>query len=268
MDDFTASKGWLDKFMRRHGLSLRRRTTVAQKDPEYLIEKLVAYVLQARRLSKLFSYQPCNIIAMDETAVWADMTSGTTVEQTGAQTVSLKTTGHEKMRVSVCLATKADGSKMKPMIVFWRGKREVKELAEEFRSKCIVVSSVNAWMNEELTTVWVEKVLGKLSFGRRLLAWDSFSCHIMDTVKEKVKENNVDMIVVPGGCTKYIQALDVCWNAPFKGLVTEKYDAMDDRRISGVYGSRQYESSTSTNYCRMDFGSMEQLKQGCYQIID
>ena len=64
IDDSTASKGWIQKFMRRHGLSIRRRTTVAQKDPEQLINKLVAYVLQARRLSKLFGYQPCNIIAI------------------------------------------------------------------------------------------------------------------------------------------------------------------------------------------------------------
>ena len=31
------------------------------------------------------------------------------------------------------------------------------------------------------------------------------------------------MVVVPDGCTKYIQAPDVCWNAPFKELVTERY---------------------------------------------
>ena len=50
------------------------------------------------------------------------------------------------------------------------------------------------------------------------------SCHIMDFVKDKAKENNTIMVVVPGGCTKYIQAPDVCWNAPFKELVTERYD--------------------------------------------
>ena len=87
MEDFTASNGWIQKFMRRHGLSLRRKTTVAQKDPEQLVDKLVAYmyVLQARILSKHFGYQPCNIIAMDETAVWADMTSETTVESNPIQ---------------------------------------------------------------------------------------------------------------------------------------------------------------------------------------
>ena len=41
--------------MRRHGLSLRRKTTVAQKDPEQLIDKLVAYVLQDRILSNVLA---------------------------------------------------------------------------------------------------------------------------------------------------------------------------------------------------------------------
>ena len=201
MEDFTASNGWIKKLMRRHGLSLRRKTAVAQKDPEQLVDNLVAYVLQARILSKRFGYQP---------AVWADMTSETTVESKGALTVCLKATGHEKVKVSVCLAAKADRSEMKPTTVFGGGKREMKKLNEEFRSKCVIASSGNAWMNEGLTLIWADKVLGKFSFGRRLLAWDSFSCHIMDSVKDKVKENNTHMVVVPGGCTIYIQAPDVC----------------------------------------------------------
>ena len=204
MEDFTTSNGWIKKFMRRHGLSLRRKTTVALKDPEQLVDKLVAYVLQARILSKRFGCQPCNIIAMDETSVWADMTSETTVESKGGRTVCLKTTGHEKVNVSACLAAKADGSKMKPMIVFGGGKREVKKLNEEFGSKCVIASSGNAWINEGLTLIWADKVLRKFSFGRRLLAWDSFSCRIMDSVKDKVRENSTDMVVVPGGCKKYI----------------------------------------------------------------
>ena len=139
-----------------------------------------------------------------------------------------------KVKVSVCLAAEADGSKMKPMIVFGGGKREVKKLNEEFRSKCLIASSGNAWMNEGLTLIWADKVLGKFSFGRRLLAWDSFSCHIMDSVKDKVKKNKTDMAVVRGGCTKYIQAPDVCSNAPFKELVTERYDEWM------VEGSQEY----------------------------
>ena len=57
---------------------------------------------------------------MDETAVWADMVANTTIDNIGTRSVSLKTTGYEKVRVSVCLSAKADGIRLKPMIVFAR----------------------------------------------------------------------------------------------------------------------------------------------------
>ena len=84
--------------MTRNGLSLRRKTTQAQQDPSYFVNKLVAYVLQVRRSFRMNSYQPRNVISMDETAVRADMLSNTTVNHTGVRTVSLKTTSHEKIK--------------------------------------------------------------------------------------------------------------------------------------------------------------------------
>ena len=69
---FTASIGWVQKFMTRHGLCIQCKTTESQKDPKKLIDKLIAYVLQARRLRVKFSYSDSVIMAMDETAVWQD----------------------------------------------------------------------------------------------------------------------------------------------------------------------------------------------------
>jgi len=46
------------------------------------------------------------------------MASNTTVDNIGESTIQLKTTGHEKTKVSVCLAAKGDGTKLKPFIVF------------------------------------------------------------------------------------------------------------------------------------------------------
>ena len=80
---------------------MRRQTTTAQKDRSHVINKIVAYLFQTRRLSEKFKYSPASIIAMDETAMWADMTASTTVETTGKKEVSLKNTGHEKVRISL-----------------------------------------------------------------------------------------------------------------------------------------------------------------------
>ena len=46
-------------------------------------------------------------------------------------------------KVSFCLTTKADGTKLKPFIVFLVAKREPKQLNEEFKNKCYVASSAN-----------------------------------------------------------------------------------------------------------------------------
>ena len=121
-EDFKGSRGWLCKFTKRNGLSLRRKTSVAQQDPERMVGKLVSYVMHVRRLQEKDKYSDSDIIAMDETPVWCDMISETTVDTHGKKTITLKSTGHEKAQVSVCLAAKADGTRLKPMVVFKGGK--------------------------------------------------------------------------------------------------------------------------------------------------
>ena len=58
-----------------------------------------------------------------------------------------------------------------------------------------------------------------------MLAWDSFKCHITDSVKQELAQAKIDPVILPCGCTKYIQPPDVAWNKPFKAKVTEKYNA-------------------------------------------
>ena len=140
-------------------------------------------------------------------------------------------TGHEKVMVTVCLSARADGTKLKPFIVFRGTKRELKKLNEDYKHKCVTATSANAWMNEELTLNWVRSVLGAFSFNRRLLVWDSYECHMMQSVKEALSRINIDQVIIPGGCTKYVQAPDVSWNKPFKALVAEQYDEWMEQKI-------------------------------------
>lgn len=82
---FVASRGWLQKFLNRNGFSLRRRTTMAQKDPDLLVS-FVDYVGKIV-VSKGISEK--SIIAMDETAVWFDMVSPSTIDIRGRKSVLL-----------------------------------------------------------------------------------------------------------------------------------------------------------------------------------
>jgi len=102
----------------------------------------------------------------------------------------------------------------------------VKELHEKKQlSGNLVTTSVNGWMNEQLTIDYLRSVLGKLTFKKRILVWDAYRCHISEATKNEMKCGyNITTAVIPGGCTKYLQAPDVCWNKPFKATLHELYD--------------------------------------------
>ena len=108
--------------------------------------------------------------------------------------VILKTTGHEETKVSVCLAAKGDGTKLKLLIVFPDAKRESEALRDKFKTKCVIASSINGWMSssEELTISGVKGVLGQFLFTRWILAWDLFRCHVLDSIKQELNRAKID----------------------------------------------------------------------------
>ena len=79
-------------------------------------------------------------------------------------------------------------------------------------------------MNDNLTHVWLNKVWGSLAFSRRLLVWDAYCCHIMDSTKTNFKKLKTESAIIPGGCTGLLQAPDVSWNKPFKTYYREQYE--------------------------------------------
>ena len=76
-----------------------------------LIDRLISFILNLRRKFHTKQYAIANVIAMDEKPIWLDMPSATTVNEAGASSVTIRSTGHEKDRVTVCLAGKANGQK-------------------------------------------------------------------------------------------------------------------------------------------------------------
>ena len=162
-----------------------------------------------------------HVANMDETPIWAVMPSATTVDMKGSKVVPIKTTGHVKQRITVCLAVKADGTKIKPFVVL-PGLKVTPKVAAI--NGAVVKCSKNGWINHELTAQWVDKVWGSFAFEQRFLVWDSFKCHISEDIKEHLRKMKTTMRVIPGGCTKFLQPLDVSINKPFKSFFREYYD--------------------------------------------
>uniref|UniRef100_A0A1X7UZJ6 HTH CENPB-type domain-containing protein n=1 Tax=Amphimedon queenslandica TaxID=400682 RepID=A0A1X7UZJ6_AMPQE len=70
---FLASNGWLDKFRLRHGLSLRCKTTISQKLPAQLENKIAVFLNHVRALRNEHKYPNDLVINMDETPMYFDM---------------------------------------------------------------------------------------------------------------------------------------------------------------------------------------------------
>jgi len=64
-----------------------------------------------------------------------------------------------------------------------------------------------------------------------MLYLNAFSPHLTPTVRSYVKQNRITLSVIPGGCTGYIQPLDVSLNKPLKALIKEEHDDHFDQHM-------------------------------------
>ena len=105
-ENFNASNGWLKKFLLRHNLVSCCPTTTCQKEPEEYVEKIVEYLLfvEQRHCTSNSTY----IYAADKTAVYLDYSSSLTLENKGVREVPVKTSGHDKLHITVMLTDRSD----------------------------------------------------------------------------------------------------------------------------------------------------------------
>uniref|UniRef100_T1JDV7 HTH CENPB-type domain-containing protein n=1 Tax=Strigamia maritima TaxID=126957 RepID=T1JDV7_STRMM len=202
-DCFVASPGWLEKFLERHHLSLRRKITNLHNDPVDVSSRLLNFFEFLNAAHSKFGFGDADIIAMDETSSWFG----------------------EKDHFTIVLSAKADGTKLKPFVVF----KDLKSTKNS--SSVIAVSNKNGWMDNNLTIQWLDKVFERSAPRKRLLVWDSYRWHISAATKEHLRKFNTAVAVIPSGCTKYVQALDVSWNKPFKKIMM---DLHSDWRENGT----------------------------------
>jgi hypothetical protein len=90
-------------------VQFRTRTSLCHRLPADFEETLVAFQRHVIGRRKNHSYLLSQIGNADETPVYFDMPPSYTVDDNGAKSVAVKTSGHEKMRVILMLTVLADG---------------------------------------------------------------------------------------------------------------------------------------------------------------
>lgn len=220
--EFKASLCWCQRFMKRHDLSVRRRTTIAQKLPVDYADKVTDFQKFVIKIRKEFNIDPSRIGNADQTPLTFDLPSDTTVTHVNDKTVSIRTTGNEKNRFTVMLGCMGDGTKLPPYVIFKR--KTMPKLT--FPKGIIVRVHEKGWMTDATMKEWLRVVWGRRPNTRQhsLLVLDSFRCHRSDFVKEIVRSDKTQLAVIPGGMTSILQPLDVGVNRPMKMIMKKKWN--------------------------------------------
>jgi hypothetical protein len=151
---FKASAGWCVRIMRRKGFSLRRRTSLCRRLPADFEETPVAFQRHVIGLRKKHNHLLSQIGNADETPVYFDTPPSYTVDDTGAKSVAVKTSGREKMRVIVMLAVLAGGSKLPPYVILNRKNMPKEQLPRGIIVRC----QPKGWMSSDLMKDWLSVV--------------------------------------------------------------------------------------------------------------
>lgn len=250
ISNFAGNSSWCYRFMRRNKLSVRAKTTIGQQLPadwEAKVKDFVDYFTELRNTHK---YELKHIVNMDEVPLAFDCPPNKTVETTNAASVSIVTTGHEKTHMTVVLACCADGTKLKPLIIFKR-----KTLPkEDFPPGIIIAQNEKGWMNQSIMLKWFEEVWRKrrdaFFDNKGLLILDSMRAHLEDSVKKYAAKSGAKLAVIPGGLTKKLQPLDVSVNRSFKSHVRSEWEKWMSLGLKQYTKSGNMKRASLSEVCR------------------
>ena len=258
--DFKATVGWCNRFMNRKNLVIRQKTKIAQKLPRDLDHKVTNFHRFVIGMRQKHQFSLSCIGNMDETPLNFDMMGNRTVDVKGTKTVHVRNTGHVKTRFTVALSCMADGTKLKPMVIF---KRKTKPKIN-FPSGVFVHFHEKGWMDENGIKLWIENIWNRRPGGikkqQSLLVWDMFRSHITKNSKDRLSRHNTEIAVIPGGLTSLLQPLDVSLNKPFKDYVREEWNNwMQNEEKSFTKGGSMRAASLDV-LCEMVIKSWDKVK--------
>ena len=229
------------RFLDRCSLVYRMGTKESQRPPNEVSAEALDFIEYAR--AAVAGRDKRFVMNMDQTPVYFSMHSKRTLEKKGVRTVNVLTSTNDTRRVTVAATITASGDQLTPFVIF-KGSptgRIASEQVPTYDHTSIYDLQKNAWMDERVMLRWVDEVIEPYVATAPedvvpVLLLDSYRCHIMASVVNKITKLGVEVIHIPGGCTGLVQPLDVGYNRPFKVRIRKKWQEwmMNSVKASGT----------------------------------
>jgi len=166
-------------------------------------------------------YPNHRIMNMDETAVEFDMMCRRTIAPRGAKKVVVRDNGGTRKRMTFALSASADGSRSDILAILRQeSDHKTAEITRDMQRENVNVPfcfQKRGYMDEHVMLEhYMNRIFSDTTVVRTMLVVDSHCAHKAESVKRLALERGVDLVMIPGGYTPFLQPLDVGIIAPFK----------------------------------------------------
>jgi hypothetical protein len=193
------------RFVCTHSLFYRMGTHLLQRKPEEFEEEAKDYM---RLIRPFLIGRHCDlrfVINMDQTLVYFAMNTKQTLKVIGKKTIHVRTSTNDNKRATVAVTITANGTVLPSMVIF-KGKPNGRITKMEFATYPVphrYCCQENAWMDEVVMLAWVEDILRPYVETAPddvipLLILDSYQCHMMGMVVQRIQELRVEVKHIPG----------------------------------------------------------------------
>jgi hypothetical protein len=151
-----------------------------------------------------------------------------TIDYRGRRHIIIKSTGFASMRVTLIGAVWADGRPEAPLVIH-KGKEKESDI-ERQSGPILYTFQKKAWVNQGLIIKWIQSIFPLIDTSPgKCIVWDSCRAHVSKKVKEYCRSRCIEMIVIPGGLTPYLQAGDIGIFKNFKDRLSAEIDGWKTR---------------------------------------
>ena len=231
-EGFSASNGWLARFLARNQIVKRKKTLQIQTIIEKLNHEMKTYLEVLQTLKD--SGEDLVYVNFDEVSVAFDLAADYTYELKGKKDIKSLCHLNTKTRATVTLGVASNGDVLPPLLTFiykYSGKktRSFPKKHEKFKNRFspyMVRFTESGFNNDEIIIEYIDKIIlnWKSNISQEVvLVMDQARCHISEKVLKHLDKLKLTYILIPAGGTYLFQPLDIALNRPFKEHLRQFY---------------------------------------------
>ena len=227
------TKAWAKSLLSRIHFVKRSATT---KKPKMSLIDFEAgkaqFLYDAKTLIEMEEIPDSLVLNWDQTGIHYVPVSNWTMAEVGSKRVEI-VGADDKRQITAVLCVTMSGHYMPPQIVY-AGKTPRCLPKPKFPTDWHATFTENHWSNQVTTLQYIHNVLlpyvtkkkselGLSSDHCSLVIFDRFKGQCTEVVLKTLKENNIDVLLVPANCTDRLQPLDISVNKAVKEFLRNEF---------------------------------------------